>query len=155
MKTPVECRIDGKEYRIEQYLTTRGFLILKNLTALLGEPLVRLIAAIPKDAMKDGKFSVGAFLATEAPLEKFGAIFSNALSKLSDEDAEKLMKDILVQTFHGNTQVTEKFETHFQGDYGHLFRVIAKTLEVQYGDFLGAITGGVLKKAGAPKVMTA
>lgn len=147
MKSVKEVSIDNKQYRIEPYITSRGLRLLKTLTGLVGEPAVRLMATLPKGtdvvALKNGTASI---LEVDINLEKAAEILSASLVKLDDNTTEQLFKDVLQNTFHNNTSCAEKFDSHFQGEYLHLFKVVVKTLEAQFGDFLSAITGGVLKR---------
>jgi len=144
--SPKEVSIDSMQYRIEPYITSRGLILIKNLTALVGEPLIKMVAALPKGSdVKSLQSGSVNFTDLDINIEVIASALSTAFSKLDDATTEKLFRDILMNTFHGNQSCADKFDTHFQGQYRHLFRVVVKTLEAQYGDFLGEITGGLLK----------
>lgn len=134
MKSNKIVSIDGKSYTVVPYTTTGGLRLLTKLTGILGEPVVKLLKSLPPGSLQD-------ILKSDLKainMDEISASVAALFAKVDEDVAEVLIKEILQNTLYGNHEVNAIFEEHFQGEYRHLFKVVFKTLEAQYGDFLGA-----------------
>jgi hypothetical protein len=134
MKETKTVLVDGIEYQVSPYLSSKGLKLLVELFNLIGEEAIQFAMKMGEDK-KAGKTSVG----FEDELSK---IIRNLTTKTNPDLVEALIKKILLNTYAGTSRsVVEDFDLRFQGKYGHLFKLVAKTLGAQYGDFLGALGG--------------
>jgi hypothetical protein len=112
--------VDGATYSVTQFSATKGMKLLTRLTKILGEPMSVFMSDENADAQK---------------------VLPVAIAALS----ERLEEDMVVQTVKElmdgvrDSDGPIQFDTHFAGKFGHLFKLLAKILEVQYGDFFGAL----------------
>jgi hypothetical protein len=122
--------VDSETYEVTQFGASKGMKMLTRLTKILGEPMGMLFAEDNAEVDK------------ALPL---------ALKALSDRLDEEMVLDTVKQLLTGirNHDGEIQFETHFAGRLGHMFKLLSKVLEVQFGDFLGVL--GV-KGSGIPKV---
>lgn len=143
-----EITIDGDKYIVQLYGPTYGFVLYSKLLRLLGEPIVKLIGIVKgKDlnAMEDLlSLDLG-----DLNIDAAGEALQSLFSKLKDDELPELLKAILSQTFFVPSlePVVDTFETAFAGRYLHVFKLAAKTLGVQYADFLS----GLVKRTNAVK----
>lgn len=135
MKQPKQIQVDGQTYTIQPYLTSFGMRLLTRIFLILGKPLVTLAFGLKGE----GK----SLLDAEIQPDQIAEIMDGLYARLTPEEVDQLFKDILVGTLIGNTSqsATEVYDTHFSQQYGHLFKVVFKSLEAQYGDFFGALGG--------------
>lgn len=150
MKTPTTFQLDGETYTVSPYMTSTGMKLLTELVLILGKPLVQLIIRV-KEAAAGG--SLKDLLEQDVDPATVDAVMTALYERLSPEAVDSLIKRILDQTFVGSTstKVTEGFDTRFQGKYLHVFKLVFKTLGVQYGDFLGVLGGHAGGKEGKVK----
>lgn len=138
--------IDGVEYRVTVFPAGQGFELLFELKELFGD-------------------SIGAL---------FGKNAETALAKIGGKFGKKEVLDFVLRllafTYAENATEPvgkkEVFNLHFAGRQGHLFKVIAFAVEVNFGDFFGEVKNGLkslmdkmtttLREAGAtdPKVVS-
>lgn len=142
MQPQKEIVVDQVKYIVQLYGPTFGFTLYAKLLRLLGQPVVKLIMA-----MKDKD------LATLDPkdldFDQIGNALESLFSNLKDDELVPLIQEILSQTYNAGTynKVNDTFETQFLGKYSHVFKLTAKTLGVQYPDFLS----GIVKRMSAGK----
>ncbi len=122
MRYDQEVSVDGESYMVHAFPATKALKILTRLTKLVGEPLSVFGGGI------DGKAEELIPKAVRALAER-----------LDENDVELLVKDILRSVSHGGVSVADKFETHFQLKFGHLFKLLASVLKFQYGDFFSVL----------------
>jgi hypothetical protein len=144
MKPSVPFTVGNETYTVQHFYTTAGLNLLTEIVGLLGEPMASLIGKLKGMSKGAAKFS---------DLDISDDDAANAISRfvanLKPETVENLFKRILSHTIinaQGSTSCAEAFDTHFQGRYMHLFKVVWKSLGVQYGDFSSALAG-IAKKA--------
>lgn len=131
--------VDGTEYIVQLYGVTFGLTLYAKLIRLLGEPVVKLIGMAknqvngPTDIMNLDLSTLN----TDAAGEAIASLFT----QLKDEDLASILKEVLSNTFFSPSleAVGSQWETAFTGKYLHLFKLTARTLGVQYGDFLSGI----------------
>lgn len=116
----VEKELDSEKYVITMLAPTSALKMLTRLIKLIGEPLSLLYGDSEQEVAKVLPKAVSALV-----------------SRLDENQVEGLVKDLLKCVVYHNQPLN--FELHFQGRLGHLFKLLAAVLEVQYGDFLGAM----------------
>lgn len=120
-KEIVKEEIDGVIYQFAQLAPTVALKLLTRLIKLVGGPM----AAMSEPSMAD-----------------LGSIVSKLGENLDSDQVIDTIKMALSQTFPlGSTTLaplSEQFDAHFinHGTF-HMFKVLKKALEVQYGDFFG------------------
>ena len=122
--------IGGQKYVVTTFPAGRAFELLYELKDALGESFGSLLSS-----------------SAESALARIGG-------KLNKQEAADLVLRLLELTSVGGTSEgfkRETFDAHFAGRIGHLFRVLAFVIEVNYEDFFGELKGAVLtatKKGG-------
>ena len=112
--------VEGRTYQVTQFSATKGIRMMTRLTKILGEPMGFLFASEKADADQ------------MLPL---------AIRALADKLDEDVVLDTVKQLLEGvrDSNGEIQFETHFAGKMKLLFGLLAKVLEVQYGDFIGGL----------------
>lgn len=117
-----KVEVDGVTYTLQKFTARKGLGMLTRLFKLIGEPMSAFAAAMDKD---------------------IGEVIPQAVKALverMDETATiTLIEDILKGVTIGGGSQQPTLDTHFQGELGHLFKLLMKALEFQYGDFLSAL----------------
>lgn len=115
--------VDGVSYKIHLYGPSKAIKVLAELMKFIGEPIaaVAISATSGEDKMAEA-------------LPR--AVKSLAMS-MDNDRVLSLVKD-LAGTAHKDLKPIN-FEDEFQGRLGHLFKLVAKVVEVQFGGFLGEI----------------
>lgn len=154
MKEPATFTVDGETYTVQPFITSHGLQLLTELFALVGASAVRIAfnvmgskAKAETETPADGAAEVAPPASSEGGPDisaaEAAAAMANLTSRLKPETVDALFKRVLKGTLIGTTSISaaSRYDVHFQGRYGHLFQVVWKSLEVQYGDFLGALGG--------------
>lgn len=118
------------DYVIHVMTPTISIKLLTKIMKLLGEPFAEMAGAARSAKGKDEAKQKAAAMLPAAV---------KALCNRMDEDEVVALIKQLMKTAHINNQPVQ-FERHFQGRLGHLMKVIWIVLEVQYEDFLTALT---------------
>jgi hypothetical protein len=142
MKEIKAIEVDGTKYAVNHYITSYGIKLLTEIFKLLGESMIKKLLEAKEGA------------ASEIDPEKGGQAIAALTAKLDEDTADRIIKKILCNTLPENSSfsVVDDYDERFRGRYIHLFKLTFKTLEVQYGDFLGALGGfAKLSKAVAKK----
>lgn len=138
--------VDEQEYVVQLYSPTFGLTLYAKLLRLLGQPLVKLIGMV-----KGGeKLDILNLDTKDINFDAAGESLQMLFAQLGDDELAPLLKDVLSQTYFSPSleQVGAQFETAFAGRYMHLFKLTAKTLGVQYADFLS----GIVKRKNAERI---
>lgn len=137
MKEVIVKQIDKRNYQITQFMTSKSISTLKRLGQIVGEPL-GVVFALAQDGEDDSKREKMSAV-NEAAL--IGNVVKTLFDKFDEKDGQKLIEDLSSgDTLLCNNQNID-FESHYQGELGHLIKVVMAVLEVQYGNFLGEIVG--------------
>ncbi len=147
MKELKTFTVDGESYVVQMYTTSVGMFLLTDIMNLLGADVVRVALAF-KDGLKNGA-SVADFDLDIIDADMMTKAIDHLSSKAAPELLDSIFKRILSGTIiqkQGSTTCADAYDTHFQGRYSHLFKVLWKSLGVQYGDFL-SVLGGLVKTA--------
>lgn len=130
MREMVEKEIDGKDYSITQFPTTKSLKTLQKLVKYAGEPMAMMAALQTKEAET---------LAPEKQTELIGKTVKSLCERIDDEGVVDLIKSLS----SGDALLCDgkqvSFESHYQGSLDHLFKVVLAVIEVQYGNFFGAV----------------
>jgi hypothetical protein len=148
LQQQVEVTVDGEAYVVQLYGPTYGLRLWSKLLRLMGEPLVKLVSMFKNQKIGSAADIMGFDLSkldTDAAASALQTLFAG----LRDDEFPDLVKEILSSTYfkQGLSPVGDQFENHFSGRYLHLFKLVAKTLAVQYADFFAGL--GKRKNAGA------
>jgi hypothetical protein len=132
--------LDGQEYVAQLYSPTFGLTLHYRLIALLGEPLIKAMGVVKGAGIK-GVADLANLDPEKLDLSALSDAVALVFGKLPPDQFTELVKEILSNTFLSPslTAVTDEFESHFAGQYGHLFKLVVKTLGVQFPDFLSVI----------------
>ena len=115
--------IDDKTYTCKTFPATEGLVILPKLIALLGQEVANLVF-VTDDKQLDGLMEDPTVL---------GGVMVRISEKAIENDGLLQIKELLRYTACDKVQVGdaeiaasvyERFDTHFAGDYSHLFRVV-------------------------------
>ena len=128
-----ETIIDEKPYSCETFPATEGLIILPKLISLLGEDVANLIFTVDDE-------QIGGLL--ENP-----KVLAAMMVKISERAAENngllVLKDLLKYTRCSavrvgdatlEASVWERFDSHFAGDYLHLFKVVSWVARASFGN---------------------
>jgi len=66
-------------------------------------------------------------------------IINSLMSKLDEEEAVAIIEALCQNVYFEGKALKEIFDSHFQGEYLRLAKVVKTALEVQYGNFFGGI----------------
>lgn len=116
--------IGGATWTVTQFPATEGLAILTRLLKLAGPAL---------GAVARGE---GA-----KPLE-VGTFVSGLVDQLDEVETVTLVKRLLRETRKDGREVLPVFDVEFMGNYFTLLTVLGFVLEVNYGDFFGALGQG-------------
>lgn len=139
--------IHGHEYIITTYPGTKGLQILIKLTKylqIISEPLKKLeipnINAINISSLMDSDIGI-----------KLIAELINQLPTVMGDDFTPFVKDLLSSTIRDTKDLSkdECFNDIFAGNYGELFAVMIKILQVNYGGGIKDFFTNLAKKGKA------
>jgi hypothetical protein len=154
IKMQTDILVDDEKYVVQLYSPTFGLTLYAKLVRLLGDPVTKLMRMVPRgtapSALLEFEMGAGAF-----DTDAIGSAIQSLFINLREEDFAPLLKEILSETRLPTLDpVTSQFETRFAGRYVHLFKLVAKTLGVQYKDFLSGIVkqASVVSAAAASRV---
>jgi hypothetical protein len=157
----VQKTVDGRSYEFEQFNTTTALKTLAKLTKIIGEPLMIALGALGLEKLAPAKLVNG----VPEPVKKRNlmdtdlnplntAVLGKAVAALIDRLDETEVVDLVKRLVSGPGVLCDhkpfQFDDHFIGEPGHLFKVVRAALEAQYGNFLGAVTGGDTSSTARP-----
>lgn len=126
--------VDGVTYHATHYSADKGMILLAKIVKLIGAPIAIGMASMDKEASSELlNDAVNAFTANLIP-EEFNKMAKDILAEMSI-DAEEGKRPL-------------NYALDFSGRIGHLLKVLKKTLDFQYNDFLAEIV------ASAPQLVT-
>lgn len=130
-----ECDVDGRNYEFEKWGAEESLDVLLDISSVVGGAIGTAI----------GNTISGQGLNTEIDAAMLSVVFEQLSKNLKKE----VVKPILVKLTSGRVLCEGKkvnFNEHYKEDLFHMFRVAKAALEVQYGNFFGAIQGVVAPK---------
>lgn len=123
--------IDGVIYGLQKFTARKSLNILTRLFKLIGEPVSTFAGAMEKD------FSLVLPVAVKALADR-----------LDESETVSLIEELLKGVTIGGGSQQPTLDSHFQGQIGHLFKLMAEALKFQYGDFFDVL--GSLSPAKLP-----
>lgn len=134
-----ERTIDGRLYQFHQLSPKESLRTLTRLYKILGQPIAMGMAAFMGTQQEKSKQKKGA-----DPLK---GLDTDMLTRAVAVMAEKMDEDVVINLIENlcasdhclcdGVRVTTL--EHYSGELGHMFKVLAAALEVQYGNFLGVL----------------
>jgi hypothetical protein len=115
--------------------------------------LVRLAKIVMPSVggLMGGAGSFKNLLDSESSTADFSKAVTILAEKMDETETLKTMNELINGTYvQKGTGMPVDFEKDFSGRLGHLFELTAKVLEVNYGDFFGAMKG-VFKSMKVPE----
>lgn len=143
-----EITVDGEKYIVQLYAPTFGLTLHAKLLDLVSGSLAKLFGMFKGLKGKSVADLVSGGLAwDDLDMDALGDSVAMLFGKLKPEEVAPLMLEILSCTFYEKTKqpVVATFESDFAGRYLHLYKLVGKTVGVQYADFLS----GVVKRTNA------
>lgn len=130
--------IDGSTYEFEKWDADTGLDVLLDLTKITGKSLGLAVGGLFGDK-KEGE--------EDGPKK---GLSSDLMGQVMEALVERLDKKVcmaLIKKFASEKVVCEgakiNFNSHYKDKYNLLFKVVRAGLEVQYGNFLGAVLANV------------
>lgn len=135
----VKKQVDEHEYSFQQFGTKQSLKYLFRLSKIIGKPIAL--------AMASGFVGPAKESVLDNPVKP--ELLAEAVEALVSQCDENETLD-LIESFCGKDSCLcddkpINFNLHYEGRLDHLFRVLAAALEVQYGNFFGAISGAQSK----------
>ena len=116
--------IDDKTYTCKTFPATEGLIILPKLISLLGEEIANLVFATDNKQLEELMNSPDVLIAMVVRISE----------KVAENDGLLYLKDLLKYTTCeqikvGDAEIPgsvyERFDTHFAGEYLHMFKVVS------------------------------
>lgn len=134
---PLTKTVDGLEYQFSKYGAKQGLKTLLRLSKMIGKPLAIAVgSAKGEGSLKDKQIDM--------------SVIGEAIQALTEQIDQDEVLSLVEQLTATDALCDGKkiiFNSHYEGRYGHMFKVMAAALEVQYGNFFEEISGLV----GSPK----
>lgn len=135
--------IDGHEYLFTKFGAKQSMKYLGKVLKLVGEPIAMATGAATKDGGKS-------LFESDMDFEMLGKAIGTLCEKFDDEEVQKLIIDISSFPNVLCDGVKVEFDSHYAGKLDLLFKVVRAALEVQYGNFFGALTDALPVKKVSP-----
>lgn len=139
--------IDGVEYTVTTFPARRGFQLKIALLKRLAPGLAGVIGAIGRKGGVDFRGILDLDIKPDQIARGVAELFSGT----TPEDALDLVMQLLSDTRRGGREITpELFDSEFAGDYGHLYKVLAFVVDVNWGKMLrvGGGVAGIIGRVG-------
>ena len=118
--------INDSKYEVTQFTARRALRLQARLLRVAGPAVGKVANARGLDESLD-----------------LGAIVSELVDRLDEKEVESLVMDLLSCTRRDGIELTaEAFDLAFAGNLFEVVKVIGFVLQVNYGDFIEALTGG-------------
>ena len=143
MRNPVESTIDGEQYEFCQLPARQSLKLLTRLMRIVGPTLGTAVNGIAS-----GGLDIESVL--DADID-FSSIVTALCDRLDENEVTAIVDELLSQVIHqGRGELSKVFDAHFSGRLPHLFKVLGRALQVEYGNFLAELPdlGAVLARAG-------
>lgn len=149
MSREIEQReIDGAVYEFQQFRTTVSLTVLSKLSKLLGEPIMVALGAVLKGGK--GKAGLKNLLEMDLDPDALAKAVRVLIDGMDDVKVVALVQQLATEGIlcdHKPLKASD-FDFHFAGRLSHLVNVVKAQLEVQYGNFFGAISASPIPAAG-------
>lgn len=130
MKHTTEIFVDDIKYSCTQYPAEKGLRLFTRLSKIVAGPIA-MITAGEKGLDVDISSNV------------FGAAIKELMGNIDEEKVIVLIRDLLSSTdiIMDNGRKSFDFNTHFAGNYGHLFKLLKEVITFQFGDVVSFLAG--------------
>lgn len=139
--------IDGEIYEFQKYGAKDATRTLIRLSKICGKALAKGVAAV--EPGEEGQSLLERKLNPHALSDAVEALTNSMDEDTTMDLIEKLTSDRVL--CNGKRIV---FDKHYEDRLGHMFQVLYAALEVQYGNFINAISGPVSSATAAPAPST-
>lgn len=139
--TEIETSEGTKTFEVTQLTAIRSVRMLTRIGNLLGPALKEMKGAAPDLAQPDALKMLGA------------AAIGDLLSRLNENDVEKLLRDLFETVTVEGAPVKSQLDMLFAGNVAGMFKLAAFCLQVNFGDFFSAL-GGLVKQAKPASALT-
>lgn len=132
MQEMKKYKIDGEEYEIGHFMTSKSTKMFARLTKLVLGPIGAGISdnsGASMDSVLDSAIDIDKMLT---------AIAAN----IDEDQVVSTVKELMSEVRLG-TGMQFNFETHFMGRLMHMMKVLKAVLEHNYADFFGGVSGAV------------
>lgn len=132
-----KVEIDGRTYEFYHMSPRTSVKILTRLLKLIGHPMGAAMSAA-----KGKKSILDVELKTDLLEKIVTGLFDNLEEDMVLDTIETLMGPVMCE----GKQVGKAFDTHFQGEIGHLMKVTWEALKANYDDFFD-VSSGIVSQA--------
>lgn len=129
MREPEVLTIDGTRYSVQQLMPKKAIRLLPKMMRAFGEPLAQL-------AMSGGIKSLNDI---SSKPDSVHAAFQALAMHCTEDAVDDIMTELLSCVYVNSTCVNEDFDVRFQGKLDAVFKLCAKSLEVNFGGFFGTL----------------
>ena len=119
--------LDNESYLIDMFPADQGIKVLAKLIKLIGEPLTELAK------MNNDK---------AAMFDHLGAAVRSLSLRMNEDEVVSLCKQLsscVIKQGDGSQTLDRKFNTHFAGRIGHMFKLLVEVVNDNYADFLDVL----------------
>lgn len=119
--------LDGDSYVITLFPADQGLKVLTKLIKLVGEPIMEMSKA-NQDKEKVYEYLTSAIRLLSA--------------RMDDENVVSLCRQLsscVIKEGDGSMSLDKKFNTHFSGRIGHLFKLMVEVVNFNFADFLDVL----------------
>jgi hypothetical protein len=128
MKQEQTHTIDEEKYTFYQMNPEESLRLLTKLAKLLGMSMGKALSGNNVDSMET-------VLGTNIDV---GTLIEGIAGRLDEDEVMNIVKMSLSQVTHaGQGEVSSAFNDLFKGRIGHMLKVVAMSLKVEYSDFFG------------------
>jgi hypothetical protein len=136
-----ERTIDGVKFTVGQLPAMRSMRLLNRITRVASPALAKATAALKQGStLKPGTLA-------DLDLGALGGAVEALFHKLPDDELEHITRELLATALYHDLKTNEAgevmpaFDALFQGRLSLVFRLLAFSFEVNYGDFFGVFRG--------------
>lgn len=138
--------IDGHTYVVSQLPGMRGVLLFHRLATTCAPALARVAEVL---------VTSGADNLEDLPIAPLAAAIQVLGEKLGPKELEGLIKELLATATVDGQPLLAAFDLHFQGRALAVYKVLAFSFEVNFGDFRGAVVSMIASAKAAADVASA
>ncbi len=133
--------VEGVQYQMLYLVPSKSVKVLTRLMKIISEPLGKALGS-----MESGESKAESFLNQEINGDLVGKAIVALGERLEEETVWNTIVELLstvekANEHNGFSKVT--VDVDFRGKIGHLMKVVAKSIQNNYHDFLGQVLGGL------------
>lgn len=129
-----EVEIDGIKYEFQKWGADDSLDVLLDIAKIIGKPLGAAFSALMG---VDGKVSLDSTLSPDI----LALIFEAITERLDKNTIKPIIKKLTAENVYADKVKVVSFNSHYQDRLDHMFKVVQAALDVQYGNFFGALSG--------------